>query len=131
MTQRRWKFCAEAAATKNRDLKELLVKGFGIHHAGMTREDRSLVESLEEGHIKVLAARQLLVGRQSARIQSHHQGHSGVQPRKGGLGRVVAARYIADARTSRSSQYTEGEHHHHDARRAAVLLKSPQRAAAY
>ena len=47
----------EAAGTKDRDLKELLVKGFGIHHAGMAREDRSLVESLfEEGHIKVLCS---------------------------------------------------------------------------
>ena len=71
----------EAAGTKDRDLKELLVKGFGIHHAGMAREDRSLVESLfEEGHIGVLCSTATLAGCQSTRVKSRHQGHAGVQP---------------------------------------------------
>jgi len=46
---------AEAESTKNGDLKELLPYGFAIHHAGMTRADRTLVEELfEGGHVKVL-----------------------------------------------------------------------------
>ncbi|XP_055327556.1 U5 small nuclear ribonucleoprotein 200 kDa helicase-like [Paramacrobiotus metropolitanus] len=36
----------EAGETKNLDLKDLLPFGFGIHHAGMTRPDRTLVEDL-------------------------------------------------------------------------------------
>eukprot|EP01125_Pyxidicula_operculata_P022548 TRINITY_DN928_c0_g1_i3.p1 TRINITY_DN928_c0_g1~~TRINITY_DN928_c0_g1_i3.p1 ORF type:complete len:2094 (-),score=618.62 TRINITY_DN928_c0_g1_i3:183-5534(-) len=41
--------------SRNRELKEIFPEGFGIHHAGMLRQDRSLVERLfMEGHIKVL-----------------------------------------------------------------------------
>lgn len=47
----------EADAVKNKDLKELLPFGFGIHHAGMTRADRTLVEDLfADGHIQVLVS---------------------------------------------------------------------------
>ena len=35
-----------AEQTKNEDLKELLPYGFAIHHAGMTRADRTAVEDL-------------------------------------------------------------------------------------
>jgi pre-mRNA-splicing helicase BRR2 len=47
---------SEAAnAANDRDLKDLLPYGFGIHHAGMTRADRSDVEDLfAGGHIQVL-----------------------------------------------------------------------------
>lgn len=39
---------------KNADLRELLPYGFGIHHAGMARADRTLVEDLfADGHIQV------------------------------------------------------------------------------
>ncbi len=42
---------------KNADLKELLPFGFAIHHAGMTRPDRTLVEDLFAGrHIQVLVS---------------------------------------------------------------------------
>lgn len=42
---------------KNADLKDLLPYGFGIHHAGMTRADRTLVEDLfADGHIQVLVS---------------------------------------------------------------------------
>jgi len=42
---------------KNPDLKELLPYGFGIHHAGLTRSDRNLVEDLfADGHIQVLVS---------------------------------------------------------------------------
>jgi len=45
----------EAAEVKNLELKDLLPYGFGIHHAGMTRIDRTLVEDLfESRHIQVL-----------------------------------------------------------------------------
>mmetsp|Transcript_28044 Transcript_28044/g.66662 ORF Transcript_28044/g.66662 Transcript_28044/m.66662 type:complete len:2150 (+) Transcript_28044:160-6609(+) len=50
--------CREMADTvKNPDLKELLPFGFGIHHAGMARSDRELVESLfNDGHVQVLVS---------------------------------------------------------------------------
>lgn len=42
--------------SRNRELKSLFSAGFGIHHAGMLRSDRNLVESnFEKGLIKVLA----------------------------------------------------------------------------
>ncbi|KAI0154954.1 Sec63 Brl domain-containing protein [Xylariaceae sp. FL1272] len=41
--------------SKARDLRDLVPKGLGIHHAGMTRSDRNLMERLfAEGVIKVL-----------------------------------------------------------------------------
>ncbi len=43
------------AKSKNKELRELFDAGFGIHHAGMLRSDRSLVEKFfEKGFIKVL-----------------------------------------------------------------------------
>jgi pre-mRNA-splicing helicase BRR2 len=48
---------AEAANCKNADLAELLPYGIGIHHAGMVREDRTLVENLfKDGHVQVLCS---------------------------------------------------------------------------
>ena len=45
----------EAAGAKNADLKDVLPYGFAIHHAGMAREDRELVEDLfADRHIAVL-----------------------------------------------------------------------------
>ena len=47
----------EAESTKNRELADLLPYGFAIHHAGMTRTDRTLVEDLfADGHIQVLVS---------------------------------------------------------------------------
>ena len=47
----------EAEVVKNADLRELLPFGFGIHHAGMARADRTLVEDLfADGHIQVLVS---------------------------------------------------------------------------
>ena len=47
---------SEAAnSVNNTDLKDILPYGFGIHHAGMSREDRTDVEELfASGHIQVL-----------------------------------------------------------------------------
>ena len=48
-------FKREIGTSKNRELKELFNYGFGIHHAGMLRTDRNLVERLFEAKaIKVL-----------------------------------------------------------------------------
>ncbi|KAF8761911.1 Sec63 protein [Rhizoctonia solani] len=45
----------EVETVKDRNLIDLLPFGFGIHHAGMTREDRTLVEDLfNDGHLQVL-----------------------------------------------------------------------------
>uniref|UniRef100_A0A4W3HS74 Activating signal cointegrator 1 complex subunit 3 n=1 Tax=Callorhinchus milii TaxID=7868 RepID=A0A4W3HS74_CALMI len=41
--------------SRNKQLREIFPDGFGIHHAGMLRQDRNLVESyFSQGHIKVL-----------------------------------------------------------------------------
>ncbi|KAF2132591.1 pre-mRNA splicing helicase-like protein [Dothidotthia symphoricarpi CBS 119687] len=45
----------EAESVQNADLKDLMPYGFGIHHAGMSRADRSSVEDLfADGSIQVL-----------------------------------------------------------------------------
>jgi len=47
----------EAEGVKNADLKDLLPYGFAVHHAGMARADRTLVEDLfADGHIQVLVS---------------------------------------------------------------------------
>lgn len=47
----------EAQTTKNADLTDLLPYGFAIHHAGMNRADRTLVEDLfADGHVQVLVS---------------------------------------------------------------------------
>ena len=47
----------EAQAAKNADLKDLLPFGFAIHHAGMVRSDRTLVEDLfADKHVQVLVS---------------------------------------------------------------------------
>lgn len=41
--------------SRNKQMKELFMDGFSIHHAGMLRQDRNLVEKyFAAGHIKVL-----------------------------------------------------------------------------
>ncbi|CAN8000338.1 unnamed protein product [Ixodes hexagonus] len=48
---------SEADQVKNLELKDLLPYGFGIHHAGMSRVDRTLVEDLfADRHIQVLVS---------------------------------------------------------------------------
>lgn len=45
----------EIGRSKNKKLVELFDHGFGVHHAGLLRSDRSLIESLfSRGYIKVL-----------------------------------------------------------------------------
>jgi len=44
-------------STKNKELQDILPYGFAIHHAGMARSDRTLVEDLfVDGHIQVLVS---------------------------------------------------------------------------
>lgn len=44
----------DLAKSKNREMKELFQFGFGIHHAGMLRADRTLTEKMfADGLIKV------------------------------------------------------------------------------
>eukprot|EP01126_Amoeba_proteus_P023089 TRINITY_DN23244_c0_g1_i1.p1 TRINITY_DN23244_c0_g1~~TRINITY_DN23244_c0_g1_i1.p1 ORF type:complete len:183 (-),score=39.85 TRINITY_DN23244_c0_g1_i1:127-603(-) len=48
---------SEAESAKSPQLADLLPYGFAIHHAGMTREDRSLVEDLfRDNNIRVLVS---------------------------------------------------------------------------
>lgn len=50
-------FRTEAEQAVNLELKDLLPYGFAIHHAGMTRVDRTLVEDLfADRHIQVLVS---------------------------------------------------------------------------
>ncbi|XP_058504063.1 activating signal cointegrator 1 complex subunit 3 [Solea solea] len=43
--------------SRNKQMKEMFPEGFGIHHAGMLRSDRSLMESMfSKGHLKVLVS---------------------------------------------------------------------------
>jgi activating signal cointegrator complex subunit 3 len=45
----------DVSKSRNAQLKGLFESGFGIHHAGMLRSDRNLVERLfSEGHVKVM-----------------------------------------------------------------------------
>lgn len=48
---------SELAAVNGKELRTFLEHGVSIHHAGMTRKDRQLVEALfEAGHVKVLVS---------------------------------------------------------------------------
>lgn len=48
---------SEADNAKSKSLKQVLPMGFGIHHAGLSKEERSVTEDLfAEGHIKVLVS---------------------------------------------------------------------------
>ena len=47
----------ESAQFNNKDLKELIPKGFGIHHAGLSRNDRNIVESwFANGRFNILVS---------------------------------------------------------------------------
>ena len=52
----------EAESCKNTDLRDLLPFGFAIHHAGMARADRTLVEDLfADGHVQACSCPSLFV----------------------------------------------------------------------
>eukprot|EP00127_Corallochytrium_limacisporum_P005628 Clim_evm7s210 gene=Clim_evmTU7s210 len=48
---------SELSSVHSKQLAEIMTFGFGIHHAGLKRDDRHLVESLfADGHLKVLVS---------------------------------------------------------------------------
>jgi len=50
----------DVATSRNKEMKELFDAGFGIHHAGMLRSDRNMMERMfEDNAIKVRLARRL------------------------------------------------------------------------
>ena len=52
-----WQAKKDVDKSTNMQIKELFPYGFGIHHAGMLRKDRNLVEKLFlQGHIKILCS---------------------------------------------------------------------------
>ena len=47
--------CRQIQRSRNKEMREMFPSGFGIHHAGMLRTDRSLMESMfSRGYLKVL-----------------------------------------------------------------------------
>lgn len=53
---------AELENVKDANLRDVMPYGFGIHHAGMNRADRQLVEDLfGDGHLQVLVSTATLV----------------------------------------------------------------------
>ena len=44
-------FARELGQTRNREMRDLVQDGFGIHHAGMLRSDRNLMERLFEARL--------------------------------------------------------------------------------
>lgn len=47
----------EAESMKDRSLKDIVGSGFGIHHAGLTKSERTVVEDLfAQGHLQVLVS---------------------------------------------------------------------------
>ncbi len=68
-------------STKAREIRDPIPKGLGIHHAGMARADRNLMERLfTEGVIKVLCCTATLAwGVNLLRCCGRNQGHSSLQ----------------------------------------------------
>jgi pre-mRNA-splicing helicase BRR2 len=106
---------AEATA-KDEALKDLLPYGFAIHHAGMTRADRTLVEELfADGHVQVLVSTATLAW--GVNLPAHAVIIKGTQvynPEKGRwteLSPLDVMQVSAAARAARSSgRASEGRH---------------------
>lgn len=118
-------FRRELSVSKNKELKQLFDFGFGIHHAGMLRTDRNMVErAFEAGVIKVREVgkpdeKQLTrfpffaglvlhcyprLGCQSARACRHHQGDQRLRRKQGCLCGPFYPRRPANFRSSRSTR---------------------------
>uniref|UniRef100_A0A673AIY4 U5 small nuclear ribonucleoprotein 200 kDa helicase n=1 Tax=Sphaeramia orbicularis TaxID=375764 RepID=A0A673AIY4_9TELE len=51
----RFRLLFQIQRSRNKQMKEMFPEGFGIHHAGMLRSDRNLMETMfSKGHLKVL-----------------------------------------------------------------------------
>lgn len=47
--------CLQVQRSRNKQMREMFPDGFGIHHAGMLRQDRTLMENMfSRGYLKVL-----------------------------------------------------------------------------
>lgn len=59
----------EIATSRNKEMKELFDSGFGIHHAGMLRSDRNMMEKMfEDQAIKVGRASGTVVGKLTVKV---------------------------------------------------------------
>lgn len=115
-------FRRELSASRNKEMKLLFDNGFGIHHAGMLRSDRNLMEKMfQERAIKVLCCTATLAWGvnlpahagafiYSAEMQplpnppcSHHQRHAGVRHWQRGVHGLICPRRFANLWSRRSS----------------------------
>ncbi|KAH0852809.1 hypothetical protein HID58_093715 [Brassica napus] len=99
--------------TKNGDLKNLLPYGFAIHHAGLTRGDREIVEALfGEGHVQVLVSTETLAW--SVNLHAHTviiKGTEVYNPEKGAwmeLTPLDVMQMLGHAGRPQYDQYGEG-----------------------
>ncbi|CAN7041773.1 unnamed protein product [Brassica rapa subsp. trilocularis] len=99
--------------TKNGDLKKLLPYGFAIHHAGLTRGDREIVEALfGEGHVQVLVSTETLAW--SVNLHAHTviiKGTEVYNPEKGAwmeLTPLDVMQMLGHAGRPQYDQYGEG-----------------------
>ncbi|KAF2562817.1 hypothetical protein F2Q70_00016484, partial [Brassica cretica] len=98
---------------KNGDLKKLLPYGFAIHHAGLARGDREIVEALfGEGHVQVLVSTETLAW--SVNLHAHTviiKGTEVYNPEKGAwmeLTPLDVMQMLGHAGRPQYDQYGEG-----------------------
>ncbi|CAN6853408.1 unnamed protein product [Brassica oleracea] len=98
---------------KNGDLKKLLPYGFAIHHAGLARGDREIVEALfGEGHVQVLVSTETLAW--SVKLHAHTviiKGTEVYNPEKGAwmeLTPLDVMQMLGHAGRPQYDQYGEG-----------------------
>ena len=101
-----------SAQAQNSDLKDLLPSGFAVHHAGLSRDDRSLVEDLfADKHIQVLVSTSTLAW--GVNLPAHTVILKGTQvyfPEKGCWGEVSPQDMLQMmGRAGRIDYDTEGE----------------------
>uniref|UniRef100_A0A0D3ARQ2 RNA helicase n=1 Tax=Brassica oleracea var. oleracea TaxID=109376 RepID=A0A0D3ARQ2_BRAOL len=99
---------------KNGDLKKLLPCGFAIHHAGLARGDREIVEALfGEGHVQVLVSTETLAW--SVNLHAHTviiKGTEVYNPEKGAwmeLTPLDVMQMLGHAGRPQYDQYGEGK----------------------
>ena len=116
----------EAGQVMDSNLRDLLPFGFAIHHAGMSREDRGVVESLfTDGAIQVLVCTTTLAW--GVNLPAHTVIIKCTQIYNPEKGRWVelSSRYAPDAWSCRKAAlrhfFFGGARHHHEPLRAPVL----------
>ena len=97
----------ELERSRNKQLKEIFTHGFAIHHAihhaGMLRSDRNLVQkkAFADGHVRVLLHRDLSVGRQFTSSHSRYSRYRAIRCATGGVCRSGNFGLLADFRAGR------------------------------